>query len=157
MPSSPPQASPGFTLLPASWRDLNGLHRFERQVFPQDSWPLIDLIAVLSLPGIQRIKAVSGSLLVGFVAGEFREGCDWITTIGVLPAYRRLGIARALLTACEQQLSSPRIRLCVRQSNLPAIHLYEKYAYRQVDTWKAYYNGGEDAVVMEKVRLRAQP
>ena len=153
-PSTP--AAPSFTLLPASWRDLNSLHRFERQVFPQDSWPLIDLIAVLSLPGIQRIKAVSEGTLVGFVAGEFRQGRDWITTIGVLPAYRRMGIAQALLTACEEQLSSPLIRLCVRHSNLPAIHLYEKFGYCQVDTWKSYYNGGEDAVVMEKVRLRSQ-
>ena len=147
-----PQAVPLFSLLPASWRDLNSLRRFEREVFPQDSWPLFDLIAVLALPGIHRIKAVSDGVLVGFAAAEFREGRDWITTIGVMPAYRRMGIAQALLQACESRLTAPLIRLCVRRSNLPAIRLYQKYGYHQVDTWRAYYNGGEDALVLEKIR-----
>ena len=70
----------------------------------------------------------------------------------MLPAYRRMGIAQALLQACEARLSAPLIRLCVRRSNLPAIRLYEKYGYHQVDIWRAYYNGGEDALVLEKVR-----
>ncbi len=131
---------------------MNSLRRFEGQVFPQDSWPLLDLIAVLTFPGIQRIKAVSDGVLVGFAAAEFREGRDWITTIGVLPAYRRQGVARALLEACESRLSAPLIRLCVRRSNLPAIRLYEQFGYHQVDVWRMYYNGGEDALVMEKVR-----
>lgn len=151
MTAQPPEIS-AFSLLPASLRDLNSLRRFERDVFPQDSWPLIDLIAVLSLPGIRRIKAVAGEDLAGFVAGEFREGRAWITTIGVLPAYRRMGVARALLLACEAQLNAPLFRLCVRRSNLPAIRLYEKFGYHQVDIWSSYYNGGEDAVVMEKIR-----
>lgn len=152
MPPSPPAAL-SFTLLPASWRDLNALRAFEREVFPEDSWPLIDLIAVLTWPGVVRIKAVAAEKLVGFASGDLREGIAWVTTIGVLPAFRRQGIAQALLEACERQMGQPRIRLCVRRSNLSAIRLYEKWGYRQVDTWRHYYNGGEDALVMEKIRL----
>jgi ribosomal-protein-alanine N-acetyltransferase len=152
IPPSPP-AENGFTLLPASWRDLNALRAFEREVFPDDSWPLIDLIAVLTWPGVVRLKAVAGGALVGFASGDIREGVAWVTTIGVMPAFRRRGIAEALLEACERQMGNPRIRLCVRRSNLSAIRLYEKWGYRQVDTWRNYYNGGEDALVMEKIRL----
>ena len=152
MPSSPP-AVPAFTLSPASWRDLNALRAFEREVFPDDSWPLIDLIAVLTWPGVVRLKAVAGGSLVGFASGDIREGVAWVTTIGVMPAFRRQGIAQALLEACEHQMGLARIRLCVRRSNLSAIRLYEKWGYRQVDTWRNYYNGGEDALVMEKIRL----
>lgn len=152
MELSQPGSTAPYILLPASWRDLNSLRRFEHDVFPQDSWPLIDLIAVLSLPGIYRIKAVCGLELAGFVAGEFRDGRAWITTIGVLPDYRRRGIAEALLEACEAQMNAPLVRLCVRRSNLPAIRLYEKFGYHHVDTWRDYYNGGEDALVLEKIR-----
>lgn len=152
IPSSPPAES-DFALLPASWRDLNALRAFEREVFPDDSWPLIDLIAVLTWPGVVRLKAVAAGALVGFASGDIREGVAWVTTIGVLPAFRRRGIAEALLEACERQMGNPRVRLCVRRSNLSAIRLYEKWGYRQVDTWRHYYNGGEDALVMEKIRI----
>ena len=90
--------------------------------------------------------------MVGFAAAEVRSEVGWITTIGVVPAYRRRGIARALLAACEEQLSNPRIRLCVRRSNYTAQALYLQQGYRQVDIWARYYRGNEDAIVMEKSR-----
>jgi ribosomal protein S18 acetylase RimI-like enzyme len=40
--------------------------------------------------------------------------------------------------------------LTVRTSNLGAITLYEREGYATMDVWKAYYNDGEDAIVMEK-------
>ena len=38
----------------------------------------------------------------------------------------------------------------VRVSNLPALKLYRKLNYDIVDTWRRYYEDGEDAYVMEK-------
>jgi len=35
---------------------------------------------------------------------------------------------------------------------LPAIRLYEQTGYQHVSVWPEYYAGGEDALVMEKVR-----
>jgi len=137
---------------PASLLDLGGLYRLEPACFEEDSWPWVDLVSVLMMPGIVRLKAAAGDCMVGFVAGDGRGPgkMGWITTLGVLPEYRRQGIAPALLQACETGLGLPVIRLCVRRSNLPAIRLYEKEAYRRVDVWARYYNGKEDAVVMEK-------
>ncbi len=141
-----------YTILPAGWRDLRAVNRVERECFLEDAWPLIDILAVLTLPGIVRLKAMSGEVMVGFASAEERNGYGWITTIGVIPAYRRRGIARALLSASEAGLRNKRIRLCVRRSNEGAQQLYVQEGYSQVDVWPRYYRGEEDALVMEKGR-----
>lgn len=145
---------PLFQILRAGWQDLNDLRKLEDICFDVDAWPLWDLIAVLTLPKIIRLKATVDGKMVGFIAGDphLREGIGWIATLGVLPQYRRLGIAAALLDQCEQELALPRIRLSVRRSNEPAIGLYKKFQYQMVDVWRNYYNSGEDALVLEKRR-----
>jgi len=139
-------------ILPATWRDLNTLRQVERVCFPKDAWPIWDLIGVLTLPNVVRLKAVVDDKMVGFIAADIRlsQGMAWIATIGVLPEYRGRGIGSALLEACEQQLQVDSIRLNVRVSNHPAIRLYKGFAYQQVGRWPHYYSDGEDALIMEK-------
>lgn len=141
-----------FSLLPATWRDIRTLREVEKTCFGEDAWPWIELMGVLTWPGTVRIKAVAGGKMVGFIAGDVHRYDDtgWILTIGVLPAFRRQGIARALLSACEQQMKMDRIRLSVRRSNQAAITLYEKLGYSQVEVWSKYYHDGEDGLVLEK-------
>ncbi|MGD0708794.1 MAG: N-acetyltransferase [Anaerolineaceae bacterium] len=145
---------PPFQILQAGLHDLGGVRRVEQACFAEDAWPLLDLIAVLTLPGIVRLKVVTEESMVAFAAAELRpgDGLGWITTIGVLPDYRQRGIGKALLEACEQQAGFPRVRLCVRKSNQLAIRMYEHAGYTLVDIWSHYYLGGEDALVMEKKR-----
>jgi ribosomal-protein-alanine N-acetyltransferase len=141
-------------ILPANLFDLNDLRHVEQTCFPKDAWPILDLIAVLSFPGVIRLKAVADERMIGFIAGDPRpsEGFSWIATIGVLPEYRGKGFGRALLEACEMRLTTERIRLSVRPGNLEAIRMYEKAGYKLIDRWMGYYDDGEDALVMEKSR-----
>lgn len=162
-----------FKIIPAGWRDLNGLRQLEKVCFPKDAWPLWDLIGVLTMPNVIRLKAVlvasdgvetpsvategvsaplAGDKMVGFVAGDVRgeDHLAWIVTIGVLPEYRRIGIGLALLQACEAHIRQPRVRLNVRTGNTGAIRLYAQHGYYKVSTWPGYYQDGEDALVMEK-------
>jgi ribosomal-protein-alanine N-acetyltransferase len=145
-------SEPLYRIRPATWQDLGALRRLERACFPQDAWPLLDLISALSFPNVVRLKAVIAGQMVGFVAGEPKGlgGYAWIATIGVLPDYRGLGIAAALLLACERKLRVARVRLSVRPDNTPAIRLYEKSGYYRVGKWVAYYQDGSDAIVFEK-------
>ncbi len=138
----------------ASILDLNALSRLERACFGTDAWPLFDLIAVLTFADVVRLKAVETGDMIGFVAGDARqtESVSWIATIGVLPEFQRRGVGRELLRACEARLTTPRIRLSVRASNAGAIRLYDLEGYQRVETWQAYYNDGEAAIVMEKQR-----
>ena len=145
--------SPKFEILPARWRDLNALRQLEKICFPEDAWPILDLIAVLSLPNVVRFKAIEADQMIGFVAGDKKSSAlGWIATIGVLPEYRRQGVAGALLAVCENRLGVSKIRLSVRLGNTNAIRLYEKYGYQRVDIWPNYYQDGTDALIFEKLQ-----
>lgn len=139
-------------IAPATWRDTFALNQLEKLCFPMDSWPLFDIIAALTFPNMTRLKAIEGGKIVGFVLGDYRasEELAWIASIGVHPDYRNRGIGAQLLQACEEKLDAPCVRLSVRASNDPAIRLYKNHGYRVVSNWPKYYNGGEDALVMEK-------
>jgi ribosomal-protein-alanine N-acetyltransferase len=144
------------TIQPATWRDLNSLRHLERLCFPKDAWPLLDLVGVLTLPNVVRLKAeadgLAGRLMVGFIAADVRpsQHMAWIATIGILPEYRGRGIGRKLLEACEAQIHEQSVRLCVRAANQAAIQLYLNSGYQRSGLWPNYYQDGEDAVVMEK-------
>jgi ribosomal-protein-alanine N-acetyltransferase len=139
-------------IVKASIIDLSALRKLEQESFGKDAWPLLDLIAVLTFGEVIRLKAVEDSQMVGFVAGDPhpRDGWGWIATIAVDPGYRRRGIGLALLHACESKLGVPQSRLTVRLSNQSAISMYERDGYKTKDIWQAYYNDGEDAMLMEK-------
>jgi ribosomal protein S18 acetylase RimI-like enzyme len=148
-------SSLAWLITAADWRDYTQVNQLERTCFGrEDLWPFWDLIGVLTLPGMVRLKAVLDGKLVGFIGGERETGkrLGWVTTLAVLPDYRRRGIALALLVHGEDALGMPRIRLSVRATNDAAIQLYETNGYIQVDRWEKYYVGGEDALVFEKRR-----
>lgn len=144
---------------PARLPDLFAVHALERACFGRDAWGLVDIVFALLSSGV-RLKAVTptklgqgGGRLVGFIYGDPRpsQGFAWISTIGVHPDFQRRGLGAALLTAAEAQLTTPILKLTVRQSNLGAIALYEKFGYRPVSTWDNYYASGEAGIVMEKL------
>ena len=142
-----------FEIVPAGLRDLNEVRELERLSFPLDAWPLIEMIGVLSLPSIERWKAVEGNKMIGFAAADIRrrQRLAWVATIAVHPDYRGRGIGARLMETVESRVGMPRMRLSVRANNRSAIGLYQKRGYEQVDVWPRYYHGGEDAIVMEKV------
>jgi ribosomal protein S18 acetylase RimI-like enzyme len=141
-----------IAILPAALRDFKAVYHLERVCFDQDAWPMLDVLGVLTIPQVVRLKAVDQEEMIGFIAADLRrsQGIAWIATLAVLPEYRRKGIGEDLLRICETQINLPLIRLCVRQSNQPAIELYHKSGYQQVDIWKKYYRGGENALIFEK-------
>ena len=148
-----------WSIQTANWRDFSQLNQLEKACFrSEDLWPFWDLVAALTLPGLVRLKVVVDDQMVGFIGGERDQTrkLGWVTTLGVLPEYRRLGIATALLNQCEASLAMPAIRLSVRASNQAAIHLYETHGYVVIKRWERYYAGGEDALVLEKRHVKAK-
>ncbi|MEE9598975.1 MAG: GNAT family N-acetyltransferase [Anaerolineales bacterium] len=142
----------GIRITNATWHDLRELYQLEKLCFQVDAWPVLDVLGVLTLPQILRLKAVDDHKMVGFIAADLRrtQQAAWIATFAVHPDYRKSGIGSGLLETCESQINLPRIKLNVRQSNHAAIQLYQKHSYLQVDIWPAYYRGGDDALVFEK-------
>jgi ribosomal protein S18 acetylase RimI-like enzyme len=136
----------------AALSDLGALRSLEKECFGRDAWPWLDLVLVLTLPGLVRLKAITGARLIGFISGECRMGekRGWITTLCVANDYRKRGIARTLLSRCEAELNMNTIRLSVRRSNADALRLYYQAGYHSHTVWPKYYSGGEDALVLEK-------
>ena len=94
--------------------------------------------------------------------GEIIGYCDWwimyehaeIATIGVKPDKRRMGYAQMMLdhiVADAEKNGCETLSLEVRVSNDPAIRLYEKNGFIQVNIRRHYYDdNGEDAYLMVK-------
>lgn len=145
---------PSAVIVEAGIRDLSALRQLEKECFGIDAWPLIDLISVLIIPGIVRLKANIDGEMVGFIAADLHRAqrLGWIVTLGVKPGFRRMGIARNILLACMARMDVQRYRLSVRKNNQPALNLYAQEGFHPVDTWKGYYADGEDALVLEKYR-----
>ena len=143
----------GITIETATWRDLKDLHQLEKVCFQLDAWPLLDILGVLTIPQIIRYKASDQDKLIGFIAVDLRRSQQtaWIATLGVMPEYRKSGIGSTLIQTCEEEVGLSKIKLSVRQSNQPAIQLYQKHGYQQIEVWKKYYKGGDNALVFEKI------
>lgn len=138
----------------ATWRDIWKLRRLEKLCFsPEDAWPLIELLRVLTFPDTVRLKIDQGDEMIAFLAGEIRrkEGVGWIITIGVDPTWHGRGLGKRLLAEGEKALDMQRVRLTVRASNESAIRMYLKSGYRKIGHVEKYYFGGEDGLVFEKL------
>lgn len=114
------------------------------------------MLAALTFPDTVRLMATWESVSAGFVIGDLRrrEDLGWIATIGIHPDFRRRGIGRVLLRACEEAMGTLRVRLTLRESNEGAHRLYLQEGYAQIDVWHRYYRDGESGIVMEKLRAR---
>ncbi len=75
-----------------------------------------------------------------------------ITTLSVHPKARRKKIAQALLMRLIDDCYGDRVKyitLEVRESNVPAICLYEKNSFKSIGTRKGYYqDNNENALIM---------
>ena len=75
-----------------------------------------------------------------------------ITTIAVKPEYKRMHIGEALIVKILENCYASKIKyltLEVRESNIPAIKLYEKYGFKSLGTRKGYYqDNNENALIM---------
>jgi len=128
-------------------------------VFPKDAYSYLNLSALLVWPGSANFKVTTpNDTLIGFVSGtpNFATHMDWIVTLGVHPDHQGRGVGRQLLDAAEAYMTQDRIRLTVRESNLAARHLYEVTGYTFAYRESHYYSDGEDGLVLEKIRVRAQ-
>lgn len=142
-----------YSIENATLSDLSQLRELEKLCFDKDAWPLIELIAALALPGLVRLKIDINGRMAGFIGGDAHRTDDvgWITTVGVRPELRHLGLGTQLIAACEREMQMPRVRLSVRRSNMSAQRLYADLGYHHIDVWNGYYEDGEDALIMEKI------
>ncbi|MBE0419315.1 ribosomal protein S18-alanine N-acetyltransferase [Pseudoalteromonas nigrifaciens] len=105
-----------------------------------------------------NLAAFNGDTMVGFYIGE-KAGPDFtLMDICVAPSEQGKGIAKQLLNQFidyGEQQNAENLFLEVRESNTPAIKLYENAGFIEMSVRKNYYpsdnpakNGFEDAILM---------
>jgi ribosomal-protein-alanine N-acetyltransferase len=139
---------------PATPDDLDVIEALEKRIFTTP-WSREALRPELEArPDRMGLLAVVddrpiGYALVWVVADELH-----LVTLGVERAYRRRGVARALLRALTMAQRAQRARLLtleVRASNRAALAFYRSEGFREVALRLRYYpDNKEDAVVMLK-------
>ena len=96
---------------------------------------------------------------VGFISADYvLDECS-IYDVGVLPKYRKKGIAQSLINAliseCKQR-DFAFITLEVRSENAPAVRLYEKCGFTLVGKRKNYYKNPTDDALIYTLNLRGE-
>jgi ribosomal-protein-alanine N-acetyltransferase len=146
-----------YRVRPMTLEDVDQVAQVEKLCFPLP-WPPDTYRRDLRYGGnthylVAERVTDGGGLVVGFCGYWLIEGEIHVSTIGVHPEYRGLGLgeyllARMLADGMEKNASSATLE--VRVSNSTAQCLYSKYGFRVTGRRRRYYRDNhEDALVME--------
>ena len=140
-----------FQLVPMDKSHLAQVAELERQNFtPPWSQDILESELYNTTVSMVVAETEDGQVLgYGVLGVILDEGC--LEKLCVQPNLRRQGIGRAILSAFLRYGAANLaiLTLEVRQSNAPAIALYEKLGFREVGRRKNYYQSPrEDAILM---------
>jgi ribosomal-protein-alanine acetyltransferase len=138
-----------LVLRPAVPDDIPALLEIEYQSFSHQRWQAKDFLADECIVAEARGRVV-GFLVSREISGESGEDLPEreILNIAVIPAFRRMGVAKALL---ERELNRNAIfYLEVRESNCAAQALYLHFGFAEIGRRSDYYQEPrEGAIVMQ--------
>jgi ribosomal-protein-alanine N-acetyltransferase len=155
-PQSREKSAADVRLRPYRPADLPPLCAIDTRCFePAMAYSSRDMAEMLGRPAaVTLIAEASQGTLAGFVTAHlYRHGRAHLITLDVLPGWRRRGLGRRLLLACERRLRAVGARsvwLETALSNGPAQALYAALGYTRVRLLPRYYPNGEDAWQMSK-------
>ncbi len=135
--------------------DIPVLAGLEKEIYPESPWSAAQFREELSgVPKTRKyLVALDKQEIVGYggvaIAGDVAD----IHTLTVIPSYRRKGIATQILAELESWALSKGCKdfmLEMREGNLEAQPLYEKYGYQVISRRDNYYAPGIHALIMRK-------
>ncbi len=135
--------------------DIPVLAGLEKEIYPESPWSAAQFREELSgVPKTRKyLVALDKQEIVGYggvaIAGDIAD----IHTLTVIPGYRRKGIATQILKELEGWALSKGFKdfmLEMREGNLEAQPLYEKYGYQVISRRDNYYAPGIHALIMRK-------
>ena len=143
-----------YRIIDTTEAQLEQIQAIERQCF-SCPWTLDQLRSQLSDDRHVFLAAVAeNGAVVGYVGMMFVLDEGYISNVAVAPAYRRQGVADALIAALmrrAEELALAFVTLEVRAGNEPAKSLYAKHGFVPVGRRKNYYDlPKEDAILMTR-------
>ncbi len=137
-----------------AFTDNKAIEKLEKAYF-EDPWNMQMLSGSFLLDNFIGYVAEDGGEIKGYVGATYCLDEGEILLVAVKSDVRRKGVASQLLEKVETELCDKgvnRILLEVRRSNAAAIRCYEKFGFTILTVRKGYYQGKEDALIMEKKR-----
>ena len=136
---------------PLALGDLNAIEEIERRSYPTP-WSRSMFAGELGKPASLCLGAFEDDRLAGYLITSRYVDAWHVMNIAVAPAFRRRGIATALLVRLFELADDGSRRgytLEVRVSNDAAIKLYERLGFTPSGTRHGYYTDNrEDAMIM---------
>lgn len=130
--------------------DVEGVFRVSQQSFAAP-WSLEAIEAEIHNPLAWYLVARAEAAVIGFLGAWLVMDEVQITNIAVAPDWRGQGVASKLLADLIDTMMTRAMTtmiLEVRNSNLPARHLYESAGFQYAGYRRNFYPDGEDAHVM---------
>lgn len=119
-----------------------------------DPWSEKSVASELENKWALWLVALEDDVVVGYIGSQTAVDETDVMNVAVHPDHRRKGVAEALIGNLVSELKargSHALMLEVRDSNVPAISLYEKLGFLQVGLRKNYYhNPKEHARILRK-------
>lgn len=118
-----------------------------------DAWDYKMLESGVNNRSLYGFVALDGKTPVGYITFSIAVDSSDIECVFVEEAFRRKGYANLLMQRAIDFLKEKKvvkILLEVRESNLSAISLYNKFGFEQISQRKKYYFDGENALVLIK-------
>ena len=141
-----------FALKKMSAEHIPQIAQLEKECF-SEPWSENALSEELSNENSHFLVAVSDDV-AGYIGVQEICGEAYITNVAVFGKYRKYGIGRVLLkAACDgaKSRSCEFITLEVRESNIPAITLYESEGFEKAGVRKNFYSAPtENGVIYTK-------
>jgi ribosomal-protein-alanine acetyltransferase len=136
---------------------LEKFSRIEEECFDQEAFTKRQIAYLLTDYNTLALMAKTNSDVAGFIIAqvEVEENTEFghIITINVARAYRRIGIAKKLLSEIESLLKQKGISECrleVREDNHVAIKLYHALGYQTIGKLEKYY-GTKHGLYLKKI------
>ena len=133
-------------------KDIAEIAKLERVCF-HDPWSVDAFLSSFAAPFVVGYVAREESRLVGYAVTSVLFEEAELLNVATAPDVRGRGIGSALLNAFltdAKRLGAQKAFLEVRVSNVSALSLYRKFAFKDSYVRKKYYEDGEDALVMER-------
>ncbi|MEM3153320.1 MAG: ribosomal protein S18-alanine N-acetyltransferase [Candidatus Bathyarchaeia archaeon] len=141
----------------ASIKHLDKLFEIEMECFKSEAFTKQQIAQLLQNQNCISLVAKENDKIIGFIIGMIyvEDGVltGHILTIDVSPSHRRKGVGIKLLQELEEIFRDRQVkvsRLEVREDNVAALSLYQKFGYKKIGRLQHYY-GDAHGILLEKV------
>jgi len=135
----------------ASSNDFDRIYEIETRVF-SNPWSKESIKKELDndSKSLNLISEIDGQLM-GYFFSHMISNEVHILNIAIDVSFQHRGNGEDFFNQIfKKYLEYANVFLEVKRTNLPAINLYHKFGFEEIDIRKMYYSDGQDAVVMSR-------